>query len=246
MATGRQATLLDRSPRGLRIVPPGAACFLPEGFQVAFWGDDKGVELWDGRSTTTKRLRGGPADWVLTLALSPDGRMIAAMCAKDSPEDTWKVHLYERASGREIRCFVGHQGWVTCLAFGAGGRVLFSGSKDGTVLAWDTTGQLEGGKLKPAKLTEEEAKGLWDALAGEDAAEAQRAVWLLASDPGRSVPLLRKHLLATAAEDSTQPLKLVADLDSPRFAVREGHRRTQGGRPVHRACAGTGGAASRR
>lgn len=99
--------------------------------------------------------------------------------------------------------------------------MLFSGSKDGTVLAWDTTGRLEGGKLKPAKLTEEEAKRLWDALAGENAVKAQRAVWRLASDPARSVPLLRKHLLATAAEVSVRPLKLVADLDSPRFAVRD-------------------------
>lgn len=48
VATGRQAALLDRTPRRLRVIPTGAALFVPEGFWVAFWGDDKGVELWDG------------------------------------------------------------------------------------------------------------------------------------------------------------------------------------------------------
>jgi hypothetical protein len=68
---------------------------------------------------------------------------------------------------------------------------------------------------------ESELKALWANLAGNDAAKAYRAIWSLAAAPQQAVPFLRKHLKPAVAPDAQKLKQLLADLDSPRFTVRE-------------------------
>jgi hypothetical protein len=88
-------------------------------------------------------------------------------------------------------------------------------------LLWDLTGQAQAGKLKqPAPLTAQQLNDLWSDLAG-DAAQADRAIWTLAAVPKQSLPLLKEALQPLAPAPADQVAKLIADLDSERFAVRQ-------------------------
>jgi WD40 repeat protein len=72
--------------------------------------------------------------WFSCAALSPDGRTLAlALYGED------EVRLWEVAAGRVRARLKGHGATVTSLAFSADGRLLASGSEDGTGLVWDLT-----------------------------------------------------------------------------------------------------------
>jgi WD40 repeat protein/GTPase SAR1 family protein len=70
-------------------------------------------------------------DFFSSVAFSPDGRWLAS----GSFDSTVKV--WDRASGKPIRSFQGHQSKVRTVAFSPDGRWLASGSDDNTVKVWD-------------------------------------------------------------------------------------------------------------
>jgi WD40 repeat protein len=145
-----------------------------------------------------------------TLAFSTDGQMLAWTSAADTA-----IRLLEVASGRERRRLAGHRGQVTALAFSADGRRLLSGCNDTTALVWDLAGRAS------ATLTAAELGALWADLAGADAARAYRAIHQLVAAPESSVPFLRKHLQLVTPADEKRVARLIADLDSEDFAVRQ-------------------------
>jgi WD40 repeat protein len=89
------------------------------------------VKFWD--VATGKELDPRPAPWADpdVMAFSPDGKTMAAVMANGS-----LVQLRDPATGQVRDVFRGPTDRVTALAFGPGGR-LFSGTQDGTILAWD-------------------------------------------------------------------------------------------------------------
>src|SRR6185503_19962498 len=72
-----------------------------------------------------------------------------------------------------------------------------------------------------AKLTPRELETLWEALAGVDAAAAYRAIGKLSASPQQSVPFLTERLKAQPTPDPRRIARLIADLDSGRFKVRQ-------------------------
>jgi hypothetical protein len=62
---------------------------------------------------------------------------------------------------------------------------------------------------------------MWAALAGEDAARAHQAVAQLAAVPARAVPFLEDRLRPVTPPDPERVGRLLADLGSYQFAVRE-------------------------
>ncbi len=147
------------------------------------------------------------------LAFSPDGRLLAT-------SDESAIHLWEVATGKEVCLLRGHRGEIATLNFGADGRRLVSGSLDSTVLVWDLAQAL--GRRRP--LPEDAARDvatLWADLAGDDAVQAQAAIWQLADAPTASVPFLERQLRPDAAADQEQIRQEVRDLDDARFAVRD-------------------------
>ena len=155
-------------------------------------------------------------DGACQIAFSPDGRTLA-----------WAgwlqgiVYLGEIATGRERRCYTGHRGRIASLAFSADNRTLVSGAEDTTALVWDLTGKLAAPETYGKSLTDEALTAHWTTLAAEDAAAAYRAVQALAADPARSVPYLRQRLHPVPAIDDKQVARLITDLDSDRFEVRD-------------------------
>jgi hypothetical protein len=158
------------------------------------------------------------------LAFSPDGRTVAI------PGDGGTVRLLETASGKERGRFAGHGGEVWSLAFSPDGRRLASGSLDTTILVWDLTGRLQGGRLRAAGLSARELEGCWADLAAEDAARAGRALWTLAATPAQAVPYLAERLRSTAVDAKAlgRVPQLIRDLDDETFSIREkAHRDLQ-------------------
>jgi len=123
------------------------------------------------------------------------------------------IRLLEVASGCERRRLTGHRGQITALAFSADCRRLLSGCHDTTALVWDLS------HSRPA--TAAELETLWADLAGADAARAYQAIHQLAAAPESSVPFLRKRLQPVAPVDEKRVARLIADLDSEDFAVRQ-------------------------
>ena len=72
---------------------------------------------------------------VATLAVSPDGRVLAS----GSGFGDHSIRLWEAATGRLLRQLEGHTSWICGLAFSQDGRQLISAASDQTLRVWDTS-----------------------------------------------------------------------------------------------------------
>ncbi len=161
------------------------------------------------------RFRTGE-DGACRLQFSPDGKSLAWGGWRDGT-----VYLGEVATGGVRRRFTGHRGRIYSLGFAADGSALVSGSEDSTAMVWDLTGRLATGDGWGKALSEGELKAQWADLAGEDAAAGYRAIQVLAADPVRSVPYLRERLRPIVPVDEKRLRRLIADLNSEQFRVRQ-------------------------
>jgi RNA polymerase sigma factor (sigma-70 family) len=194
--------------------------FSPDGKTLASGGGDFSnvmmpvpIHLWDVASGQEIRQFRGHPDVVTGLAFSPDGKTLAAA-------DGRTVFLWEVASGRPRGHFDGHWGTVWGVTFSPDGRSLASVSQDTTALIWDLTGLKRDGKLPALHLSTEQVQVLWTTLAQEDAARAYAALWQLVAAPRQAVPYLARQLRPVAAADPRRVSRLIGDLDSKQFPVR--------------------------
>jgi RNA polymerase sigma factor (sigma-70 family) len=199
----------------------GTLAFSPDGRMLAVVDRDPGemVSLWD--SATGKRLRRfipKGQDSSLTFAFSPTGRFIAT-AGSGGRDNT--VYVWEAATGQEVCRFQGHQSGVPALAFAPDGRTLASGGGDSTVLVWDVTGRAPDGRVATVRHTPGELEIRWAELRGNDAGLAFQAIWAMVASPAQSVAFLKERLHPAAALEPQRAARLIADLDSGRFTVRD-------------------------
>jgi WD40 repeat protein len=183
--------------------------FSPDGKLLASGAsEDDMVRLWD--VATGKVVRQFPG---FNLAFSPDGKTVAAADRV--------IRLWEVASGKERCRLPGHAAGVWTFAFSPDGRLLASGSKDTTALVWDVTALMRQGRLPTVRLSPEQLNSLWHDLAGDDACRAYQAVWKLTAAGEQSVTFLKGKLRPAAAADTRRIARLLGDLDSNRFTIRQ-------------------------
>jgi WD40 repeat protein len=193
-----------------------AAVFAPDG-QVLAVGDGNDVLLCRPATGEILTRKASHRSSVSSLAFSPDGRLLASAAIMEGP----RFRIWETATMQEVRDLGPHRYGITSLAFSPNGRTVLSGSRDTTALIWDVTGLSPAGKLRGPTLSSRQVEELWGKLADPTAARAWAAVWSLAADPTRSVPLLRARLRPVWAVPTAQLANWLADLDSDEFAVRE-------------------------
>jgi Tol biopolymer transport system component len=114
---------------------------LPENFPVPRDLTDEVVV------TREKLLLRGHRALALCAVYSPDGRSVLSSGGDDplEPEMSYDktVRLWEIATGKEVRVFLGHTKLSASVAFSPEGKSALSGGSDGTLRLWDVaTGQL--------------------------------------------------------------------------------------------------------
>jgi RNA polymerase sigma factor (sigma-70 family) len=227
---GRYSTSIDAEASGLLIYDVVAdrpvrtlrGARLGDVFgQVAFSHDSKLLAFAGGYSPVPKAERvrihdlASGAD-VLTLAtgpvwqraFSPDGRYLLTIGDAG-------LRLWELVSGKEAlrRSSLTE---AACLAFAADGRSVAVGMPDTNILIWD----LAPATRQKRKLAAADLDRLWTDLASEDATRAYKAAGTLLADPQRTVPFLRERL-QPVKEDASRIRRLIVDLGSDEFAVRD-------------------------
>jgi RNA polymerase sigma factor (sigma-70 family) len=130
------------------------------------------------------------------------------------------VRIVELATGVELHRIGPASCHIERAIIAPDGRTLLTLNADCTVLVWDLT---------PPRWTHreewkpEEGDQIWNDLASRDGPAAYRAVWALAVEPQRALPVLRKRLPASVAEAAERARRIrddVADLDSDSFDRR--------------------------
>jgi hypothetical protein len=175
------------------------------------------MDLTTGKEIRRIRVAGSKGSM---LALSADGFLLAtgSIGLTNTPEDhDYALHVWEVLTGGEILRLHPGSTTVTALAFAPDGRTLTSGMANGTALVWDLVPRPTTAKQP----SEKELTNLWNTLGERDAARAYQALWTLAASPGQAVPLIKERLRPATGVDMDRVRRLIADLDSDRFAARE-------------------------
>jgi WD40 repeat protein len=211
----------------------GFLTFAPNGKSIAFMvsdivhirATDSGKELLQLRRPANRRH-------IASLAYSPSGRILAVaeshasvfVSATALPDNEFPasctIYLWDVFTGQELReIHVPPQSNVIVMAFSPDGRTLASGGADSAILLWDVTAPLKDGKANSPRLSADDLNALWSDLAS-DGAKADHAIWTLARSPQQSSPFLQDRL-RLAPVTAEQLAKLIADLDSNQFALRQ-------------------------
>jgi hypothetical protein len=148
------------------------------------------------------------------MAFSPDGRLLAA--AEHHELTLWDLH-----AGQNVRRFTRQGSGIKAVAYAPDGKVIVTGSDNGTLLVWDVTGRWKAGRLEPIVLKASELETQWRGLADKDAAVAHRAVWTLAAGGPQAALYVATRLQPIPRVEPKQLTRWIRDLDSDDFDVRE-------------------------
>jgi WD40 repeat protein len=185
------------------------------------------VVLWDLlRGAEVARVDGQGS----AVALSPDGRFFVTARGSETHlmgvggvhlglrENVRFASLWERVSGQEVARVPAAAPTGSVVALSPDGRRLAFSRPDGSVGVSELTPPDWAAPVRAPG--PDELRQLWDGLMDANAVKAHGAVWTLANAGDRALPLFRERL-KSAKRDVARIRKLLEDLDSEEFRVRE-------------------------
>jgi hypothetical protein len=181
------------------------------------------LRLWEvatGRDVLTIPTKDSLVDG---MAFSTDGRFLASGCAE-------AIRVWDVATGEEVLRLRGHRARVHSLCFAPDGKTLASGLSDSTVLIWDLAPRARRARPSRGQVGPKDLERWWADLAGPGGPNVHQAIWSLAAVPDQSVPLLRDRVRPAPASQRERIERLIADLDSDDFDVRQRASRELEGR----------------
>ena len=108
-----------------------ALAYSLDGRFIVSGGDDCQAFIWDAMTGKTMRRLTGHEDLITSVAVSPDGRMVAtASGSMFSDNQDATVRLWKTPPESKRRRFTGHQNQVTSVAFTQNGKSVISGGED--------------------------------------------------------------------------------------------------------------------
>lgn len=116
------------------------AAFTPDGKFVVSASEDKEIRIWnfeDGKLVKTLKGHEYP---ILSMAISPDGRICATGAGKLENEGKGgELRLWDLVEGKELGKLEGHTQAVRTLSFSPDGLTLATGASDHTLRLWDVS-----------------------------------------------------------------------------------------------------------
>ena len=118
-----------------------SVAFSADGHLVASGDVKNQVKLWDvpsGREVQSIAVplpQRSPSG-ITALAISPDGRQLLTGVRANNGD---LLRLWDLASGREQKSFLGHEDWISAVAYAPDGRYFFTASFDKSVKMWEAT-----------------------------------------------------------------------------------------------------------
>jgi WD40 repeat protein len=120
--------------------------FSPDGQTLAARGGSvTNIDLWDTETWQTKGVLRGHTNGGLSLAFSPDSKLIASIAGKNpyATNEPSEILIWDVASTRRVKQLSGHRVNVGRVAFSPHGSTLATPMGDGTTLLWDVqSGQI--------------------------------------------------------------------------------------------------------
>ena len=216
---GGLVTSIAFSPDGKKLVSGSGDA------TVRLWSVETRKQIWSANTPQTwmqtPRVRDifgfesapGPFDtlafqWVLAVAYSPDGKILASSGSSDGTIQLWDV-----ARGNHIRTLKRHADTVRALAFSPDGKILVSGSSDDTLRKWDTH---TGGMLRKLAGHSNDIKTVVFSRDGKMIASGSEdsTVRLWDAETGRFLPTLRGHFWEIRGIAFSPDGKTVVSVDS--------------------------------
>jgi hypothetical protein len=169
-------------------------------------------ELWELPSHD--RVRVFDSDKQVPAVLGPAGRYVLRV------RDDGAVEVVEPFVLKKAITTVAMPARPEKFEFSLDGSRVAVSLADSSVAIWDTAPWRAETDVHLANAVPADLDKLWADLSG-DAAAGLKAARLLSAAGDRGVALLKARVAARPAPDEARMKQLLADLDSPRFAVRE-------------------------
>jgi WD40 repeat protein len=202
--------------------------FSPNEATLATIDGAKTLRLWEVASGKIRFHIPADKGQSYRFQFSPNGRYLALPVISKTETDhpvrkgeNEVVRLFDLLTGCLVHEFKEQGGRIWGLAFSPDGKLFASGGEAGNVIVWDVNEVLAKKAVDSPTLTARQLDKLWEDLGGADARIAFQAVGTLALSPKDSVPFLKEHIRAVAPADKARCDRLLADMESEDFELRE-------------------------